>query len=240
MKLRQKALVRASLALVLLASAARAESPEERRRSSAGSKEHGEAKSGDDELIYAMGAILGTRAANYGFSEKELQRLQRGFADAAAGRKLKLADPDLEEWGPRVDGMLQRRGNPQLSREKERGRKVAEAEARESGAARLEGDAVFRTLVAGAGESPKPTDRVRVRYEGRTADGKVFDASESADVPVDKVVRCWTLALPKMKVGGKARVVCPSSLAYGDQGRPPQVPGGGTVVFDIELLSIAR
>lgn len=92
----------------------------------------------------------------------------------------------------------------------------------------------------GEGASPTPTDRVRVKYEGRTTDGKVFDSSDSAEVPLDKVVRCWKIAVPRMRIGGKARLTCPSSAAYGDQGRPPQVPGGGAVVFDIELLAVVH
>jgi FKBP-type peptidyl-prolyl cis-trans isomerase FkpA len=237
------------LIAVLVATAARADSQEERERREHAEhheREQGHAGQGkdrpalDDQGLYAMGAILGTRVAVYGLSAKELARVQKGFADAASGKKLKLDDPDLEEWGPKVDAMMQSRGNPQLFREKERGKKIADAEAREPSAERLEGGLVFRSLQAGEGASPKATDRVRVKYEGRTADGKVFDSSNGAEVPVDKVVRCWTLALPKMKVGGKARLVCPSSLAYGDQGRPPQVPAGGTVVFDVELLSIVK
>jgi len=238
------------LAAVLSAGALRAETPEEREREkreereeqereAAGQGAHGEARPGDDEILYAMGAILGARAHGYGFSAKELARIQRGFADAAAGRKLKLKVRDLEEWGPRVEGMLQRRGNPRIAAEKERGLKLAEEEAKQAGAEKLDGGAVFRELKPGAGDAPKPTDRVRVKYEGRTADGKVFDSSEGVDVPLDKVVKCWAAGLPKLKVGGKARLVCPSALAYGDQGRPPQVAGGGTVVFDIELISIA-
>src|SRR5262249_53710051 len=85
--------------------------------------EHGKAVPGDEETLYALGALLGTRINGYGLSAKELERVQRGFADAAANRKLKLRDPNLEEWGPRVDAMLQRRGNPRIAGEKERGQK---------------------------------------------------------------------------------------------------------------------
>jgi FKBP-type peptidyl-prolyl cis-trans isomerase FkpA len=230
------AAARAVVVALLAATAARADSHEDRERAEAHDRDA--ARPSDAETLYAMGAILGSRVTTYHLSPKELERVKRGFADAAAGRKLDLRDPDLEEWGPKVDTLLQSRGNPQLFREKERGRKLAEA--REPSAERLPGGGVFRSLRSGTGESPKTTDRVRVKYESRTADGKVFDSSNSAEVPVDKVVRCWTLALPKMKVGGKARLVCPSSLAYGDEGRPPQVPAGGTVIFDVELLSIAK
>jgi FKBP-type peptidyl-prolyl cis-trans isomerase FkpA len=236
-------IIRVAACAALLSLAARAESHEEKEREEREQKtprEHGQANPGDDDLLYALGAMLGHRVQDYGFSSRELARIERGFADAAAKRPLKLKEPDLEELGPKVDAMLQRRGNPRIAAEKQRAATLLAAEAKEPGAVLLPEGAVLRALRAGQGENPKPGDRVRVKYEARTADGKVFDSSAGADVPLGGVVRCWTLGVPKMKVGGKARLVCPSTLAYGDQGRPPQVAGGAAVVFDIELLSIVR
>jgi len=43
-----------------------------------------------------------------------------------------------------------------------------------------------------------------------------------------------------MKVGGKSKFVCPSDIAYGDQGRPPTIKPGATLVFEVELLEIAK
>jgi FKBP-type peptidyl-prolyl cis-trans isomerase FkpA len=51
------------------------------------------------------------------------------------------------------------------------------------------------------------------------------------------VIKCWTEGVQKMKTGGKSVLICPSDLAYGDQGRP-SIPGGATLVFEIELLEI--
>jgi FKBP-type peptidyl-prolyl cis-trans isomerase len=85
---------------------------------------------------------------------------------------------------------------------------------------------------------------VKVHYEGRFTDGKVFDSSikrnEPAVFPLNGVIPCWTEAVQLMKVGGKAQVTCPPDLAYGDEGRPPQMRGGATLVFDIELLEVVK
>ena len=240
------------LAAVLAFSfAARAqESEEERKRErethERGEREYrekaekGEPRPGDDEAFYAMGALLGSRVAPYSLTAKETEKVKRGFADAAAGKKLKLRDPDLEEWGPKVEAMLQRRGSPRITAEKEKGAKRADAEAKEKGAQKLATGVVVRTLQPAEGPSPAASDRVKVKYEGRLLDGKVFDSTEGTEFPLNRVIGCWTEGVQKMHVGEKARLVCPSSTAYGDQGRPPQIPGGATLVFDVELLSIGK
>jgi FKBP-type peptidyl-prolyl cis-trans isomerase FkpA len=83
---------------------------------------------------------------------------------------------------------------------------------------------------------------VKVHYEGRLVDGTVFDSSykrnEPVSFPLQGVVPCWTAGLQKMKVGEKAQLTCPSEVAYGEQGRPPTIPGGATLVFDVELLEV--
>lgn len=200
--------------------------------------EKGEARPGDDEILYAMGAVLGSRVSGYGLSKKELATVQRGFGDAAANRKLKLRETDLDEWGPKIDAMLQRRGSPRLAKEKERGAKVADEEARKPGAERLPNGAVVVPERPGDGPHPAATDRVRVKYEGKLADGKTFDKSDSTEFPLNTVIPCWKEGVQRIKVGGKSRLVCPSTTAYGDHGQPPAIPGGATLIFEVELLGI--
>ena len=97
-------------------------------------------------------------------------------------------------------------------------------------------------LTEGSGPSPGATDVVRVHYHGTFPDGQVFDSSvkrgEPASFPLNRVIPCWTQGLQQMKVGGKAKLVCPPDLAYGPSGAPPTIPPNATLVFEVELLEI--
>ena len=196
----------------------------------------------DKQLLYALGAIQGHKLLGAHLKPNELQWVQRGLADAALDKKLNLEDPDLDEWGPRVDAFVSTRNNPVLMSEKARGKKALDQAAREPGAARSASGVVVRILQEGEGAPATATSRVQVNYEGRLIDGTVFDSSAQhggpAIFPLSKVIRCWTEGVQKLRVGGKAKLTCPSELAYGDAGRPPQIPGGATLVFQIELLGV--
>ncbi len=112
----------------------------------------------------------------------------------------------------------------------------------EPGAVRTPSGLVYRELTAGTGESPSAADVVTVNYRGTLTDGTEFDSSykrnQPAQFPLNRVIPCWTEGVQKMKVGGKSKLVCPANLAYGEQGSPPAIPGGATLIFEVELLGI--
>ncbi len=115
--------------------------------------------------------------------------------------------------------------------------------AAEPGAIKTASGLVYRELRPGTGESPKATDTVRVHYRGTLTDGTEFDSSfggEPLEFPLNRVIRAWTEGVQMMKAGGKSQLVCPASIAYGDRGAPPDIPGGATLVFEIELLGITH
>jgi FKBP-type peptidyl-prolyl cis-trans isomerase FkpA len=93
---------------------------------------------------------------------------------------------------------------------------------------------IYRELQAGTGLSPTATDTVKVNYRGTLENGMEFDSSYKRNEPIS----CWTEGVQKMKVGGKSQLVCPANIAYGEEGRPPVIPGGATLTFEIELLGI--
>ena len=103
---------------------------------------------------------------------------------------------------------------------------------------------VITMLQAGSGASPKSTDTVKVHYRGTLASGKEFDSSyrrgQPASFPLNRVIPCWTEGVQTMKVGGKARLLCPPGLAYGSRGIPGTIPPESTLDFEIELLEILK
>lgn len=117
------------------------------------------------------------------------------------------------------------------------------AAAKAKGAVTTPSGVIYQSLKDGSGASPAATDTVKVNYRGTFLDGREFDSSAKnggpVSFPLNKVIKCWTEGVQLMKVGGKSRLVCPSNIAYGDAGAPPDIPGGATLVFEIELLGIS-
>ncbi len=115
--------------------------------------------------------------------------------------------------------------------------------AKEPGAEVTPSGLVFRSLKAGSGASPQATDKVRVHYRGTFTDGKEFDSSyargQPAEFPLDRVIKCWTEGVQKLKVGGRALLTCPPGIAYGERGAGGVIPPNATLHFEVELLGIA-
>lgn len=117
-----------------------------------------------------------------------------------------------------------------------------EKAAKEPGAVKTSSGLIYRELRPGTGPSPTANDTVKVNYRGTLTDGTEFDSSYKRNEPIsfalNQVIPCWTEGVQKMKVGGKSQLVCPASIAYQEQGSPPAIPGGATIIFEIELLGI--
>jgi FKBP-type peptidyl-prolyl cis-trans isomerase FkpA len=191
----------------------------------------------DEKTFYALGLMLGRNLSGFNLSAAELETVNKGLADAANGRTSQV---DLQTYGPKVQQLSRTRTAARAEAEKAKAAPFLEAAGKEPGATTTPSGLVFRTLTPGTGDSPAATDTVKVHYHGTLTDGTVFDSSvqrnQPAEFPLNGVIPCWTEGVQKMKVGEKAKLVCPSSIAYGDQGRPPQIPPGATLIFEVELL----
>jgi len=122
---------------------------------------------------------------------------------------------------------------------------AASAAAKEAGAVVTPSGLVYRSVKDGKGASPTAADTVKVHYRGTFPDGKEFDSSykrgEPIEFPLNGVIKCWTEGVQKMKIGGKAKLTCPASIAYGERGAGGGViPPNATLQFEVELLGIAK
>jgi FKBP-type peptidyl-prolyl cis-trans isomerase FkpA len=207
-------------------------------------------KTDDEKTLYAIGYRVGQNVQFLSLKPNELKIVEQGFRDAASGAKPKV---DPAERQDAMQTMARTRGEVTMKQkdaaaektagpEKEKGKAYAANIANEAGAQKLPDGIVFKVTRPGTGPMPKPTDTVKVNYEGKLTDGTVFDSSykrgQPAEFPLNGVIKCWTEGLQKMHVGEEATLVCPSETAYGNVGHPPTIPGGATLVFKVELLGI--
>jgi FKBP-type peptidyl-prolyl cis-trans isomerase len=189
------------------------------------------------DALYAVGAWLAGNLAGVKIEERDLGSIEEGLADALLGRPLRVEPQEVAEG---VQKLISAR-RAELAADEKRAAAPFLAEARARPAAeRTVSGVIFESLAEGEGESPGLTDQVRVHYEGTLRDGTRFDGTEKGAVVfgMTNVSPCWTEALQRMQPGGKARITCPSDLAYGDRGIPGRILPGAPLRFEIELLEV--
>jgi FKBP-type peptidyl-prolyl cis-trans isomerase FkpA len=191
----------------------------------------------EEKTIYSLGLSMYRSLGQFDLSPSELELVKQALSDAAAGKPA----VDLNAWSGRIQSLVRERAGRLAEREKAASLAYMEKAANEPGAVRTGSGLVYREVVAGSGAHPAATDTVRVHYRGTLVNGTEFDSSyarnEPAEFALNAVIPCWTEGVQKMGVGGKAVLVCPSNLAYGDAGRP-SIPGGAALIFEVELLGI--
>jgi FKBP-type peptidyl-prolyl cis-trans isomerase FkpA len=200
-------------------------------------------KTDDEKALYSLGVILSRNIQTFNFTDAELEMVKQGLNDGAHD-KPKLDNAAMEALLPKLQALQTKRVAEASVKEKAAGEAYLLKAAAEKGATKTASGLIYREVLAGTGAKPTSADTVKVHYTGNFVDGKVFDSSverkEPATFPLTGVIPCWTEAVQLIKVGGKAQVTCPSALAYGEEGRPPTMRGGATLVFDIELLEIVK
>jgi FKBP-type peptidyl-prolyl cis-trans isomerase FkpA len=184
------------------------------------------------KTIYALGLVIGGNVKPFNLTDVEVTLVADGIRDAALGNTPRV---DLQAYGPRIQGLA-------LTREKAAAEVWVAELAQQPGAERGASGVVFIPMTEGTGANPTAESTVRVHYHGTLRDGTVFDSSvdrgEPISFPLTNVISCWTEGVQKIKVGGKAKLVCPSDTAYGDQGTGAEIPGGAALAFEVELLAI--
>ncbi len=193
------------------------------------------------KTLYAFGVLIAQRTplAQAGLDEAELTEVLAGFADAALSKELKVK---LDEAMPKVDQFLRERQKVRAEQEQAKGKQALADLAKEAGAQPQPSGLIYFETKAGDGAQPTPQDTVKVHYKGTLMNGTEFDSSYKrgtpAEFPLGGVIKCWTEGVAKMKVGGKARLVCPPEIAYGERGAGGTIPPNAVLNFEVELLGI--
>jgi FKBP-type peptidyl-prolyl cis-trans isomerase FkpA len=205
-------------------------------------------KTEEEKVLYSLGAILGRNLLSLSLTPAELKHVAAGMKDSAAGQKLQT---ELNVYGPKIEAWAQSRqliktesARKKTEPERKKGAAFAAKMAKEKGAAVSPTGLIYLEEKTGSGPGPSSTDTVKVHYQGTLIDGTVFDSSyqrnEPSEFVLNQVIRCWTEGVAKMRPGGKAKLICPSDIAYGDNNVGDKIPGGATLVFAVELLEVKK
>ena len=200
-----------------------------------------EPSSEEQKILYALGLAMSQSLANFSLSEAELEMVKSGLTDGVLKQTPKV---NAQEFMPKIQQLQQARSAVAAEGEKKAGAAFLTKAETEKGAVKTDSGLIISTIKPGTGASPKATDTVKVHYHGTLTDGTVFDSSvqrgQPVEFPLNRVIPCWTEGVQRMKVGEKSRLVCPSQIAYGDRGAPPNIKPGATLIFEVELLEIGK
>ena len=199
-------------------------------------------KTEDDKTFYAMGFMLGSNLQRLNLKDAELSALYKGLVASAKGTK---AEVELQIYQPKIQTMFKARMEKVAKSEKANGGKFIEDFMKKNkGSKKTKSGLIYQIVKEGKGKMPSAEDTVEVHYHGTLTNGEVFDSSvdrgKTISFPLNRVIKGWTEGLQLLKEGGKIKLVIPPELGYGDNGAPPKIPGGATLVFEVELFKIVK
>ena len=191
-----------------------------------------------EKAFYSLGVMLAQNIGVFSLSEKELSFVVLGLKEKTRGKE----NAKFSSFQEKLRGIAQERMKVQSTKSEAAGKAFLDTEGKKPGASTTKSGLVISHIKTGTGANPKATDKVKVHYRGTLLDGTEFDSSfkrnKPAEFPLNRVIPCWTEGVQQMKVGGKARLVCPAKIAYGERGTPG-IPPNSTLVFEVELLEIS-
>lgn len=201
-----------------------------------------------DSVSYALGMVQGIQMANVQDpgtvipgETVSLNHFMAGLTTAIYREPTLMSNEEVEtlltNYFEAVKRRVEANDAPLVNENKRRGKEYRDKFAKEEGVTKLPSGLLVKTITAGTGKAPSKNSTVKVQYKGTYIDGTVFDDNKGIEFKLDEVVKGFQEGICQMKEGGKAIVVMPSDLAYGDSGVGP-IPGGSTLVFEIELIKV--
>jgi FKBP-type peptidyl-prolyl cis-trans isomerase len=191
-------------------------------------------------MSYAIGMLDANFFKTQGISAINPEALARGFADAMKGTPICSNDQADQIVRFQMQRMSRQKVQPTI----DEGLKFLAENAKKPGVKQTASGLQYEVLVEGQGEKPVETSTVKVHYEGFLLNGRIFDSSRSRGEPtqfgLNQVIKGWTEGVQLMPVGSKYKFYIPYQLAYGEQGAGADIPGGSTLIFEVELIEIVK
>ena len=188
---------------------------------------------------YAIGYNVGNGMSRDGI-ELDYEAFVQGIKDAYAGKN-QFTDEQMQQIFMELQEDIQAQKKSGVAVEIEKGAKFLEENKKNPEVKETASGLQYMVLQEGKGEHPTATSKVTVHYTGKLLDGTVFDSSVDRGEPItfglNQVIRGWTEGLQLMTPGSKYRLFIPYNLAYGENGAGAMIPGGATLIFDVELIS---
>ena len=194
-----------------------------------------------DSFSYAMGMSLGNFCNQQGIQKVNTAMILKGIGDGSKPGQALMTDQQANQV---INAYVRRGAAEKANAVKAEGEKFLAENAKKPGVVTLASGLQYVVVRAGTDTArPKLTDSVKVHYHGTLLNGFVFDSSvdrgQPIKFPLTEVIVGWQEAIQLMTPGSKWRLFIPANLGYGDTGSGP-IPGGSTLVFDVELLEITR
>jgi FKBP-type peptidyl-prolyl cis-trans isomerase len=196
-----------------------------------------------DPKSYAIGFQIGKDISSSGLSAEdlELKELLEGFTDGLAG-KSKLTDQQMQQAMASLQEQMKAKMIQKSRKNLERANDFLKTNKDKEGVQTTKSGLQYQAIKSGSGKTPSLTSTVKVHYEGKLLDGKVFDSSIARGEPIEflvnGVIPGWTEALQRMKVGDKWKLFIPPGLAYGERGAGSDIGPNELLVFEVELLDV--
>jgi len=193
----------------------------------------------EEKTLYAVGLIVSRQLLEFNLSPAELKVVQQGIFDGINGAK---AESEIDAYKEKVQELSRARIKQQVEKRAPLYKEFLKKAAMENGAVKTGSGLIYIPLNEGSGNCPGPRDTVKVNYLGKLPDGIEFDSTHrrgmTAEFRLDGVIACWKEGLQKIKPGGKAKLVCPANLAYGETGVSNVIPPSCPLIFEVELLEV--
>ena len=198
-----------------------------------------------DKVSYILGEDIGNSIIREGY-DLNLDVFVEALKAAAQGKSENLLSAQergetMQAWQSEQQAKMQAKMQEESREARKQGEEFLKNNRQQANVTETPSGLQYTVIQEGVGQKPKASDKVKVHYHGTLLNGTVFDSSVQRGEPIvfglNQVIAGWTEGVQLMSVGAKYRFFIPADLAYGDQ-PVGNIPGGSTLIFEVELLGI--